>query len=186
MKTARARVPLILCVALAAAFVAFAADDPAEGAFEASVEVSGPQGTRSMTVTIDVTSVMSRDQASHYRQLLKDGGQQALLRALHDARCGRMFIGFMETSLGLVFAERVDDDWNYMVVAPRNMGLQGDSDRASPEYPFTIAKFEVPSMGRGDGELIPRAALGIDDDGRLIIERQEGVTGRLKEVKRRR
>ena len=184
MKTTRARVPIILCIAMAAALVTFAADDPAEGAFEASVQVTGPQGTRSLKVTIDVTSVMSREDAGHYRQLLKEGGQQALLRALQDARCGRLFIGSMETSLGLVFAERDDDDWSYVVVAPRNMALQGDSDRASPNYPFTIARFEVPGMGRGDGELVPHAALGVEDDGRLIVERREGVMGRLKEVKR--
>ncbi len=53
-----------------------------EGAVDAVARVDGLQGVRSMPMSISVTRAMPREEAMQLRDLLANGGQQALLNAV--------------------------------------------------------------------------------------------------------
>jgi len=164
----------------------FAEDKGPNGMFDAVAEVTGPQGTRSMPVTIEVRNPMSFEQAQGLREILATGGQQALANAIRGANRGSLMLGAVSYPLDIVVAEPADDGWKYAIVTVRNFHWNEEAlGEESLEFPFTVVTFEVPEMGRGEGKVMPRAALSIGEDGRLAVEKYEGTDGRMKDVKRR-
>lgn len=162
------------------------ADDPVDGKFDAVAEVTGPQGTRSMPVTIEVRQPMPLDQAAGLRDVLAKGGQQALVNAIRGANRGSFMLGAVQYPVDLVIAEPADEGWKYAIVTVRNFQWnETELNEPSLDFPFTVAVFEVPGMGRGEGQIMPRAALSIGEDGRVVVDKFQGTSGRLKDVKRR-
>ena len=138
-----------------------------------------------MSVTIEVVNPMTREEAMNLKRAL-DAGQQALANAIRGSSRGRMLLGTVAFPLDLVVAEPIDDGWHYVVVTPRNFRWdEVQLDEPSVAFPFAVAEFEVPDMGSGSGQLAPKAALAIGSDGKVTIDRFEGDSGRLKEVRRR-
>jgi hypothetical protein len=175
----------LLLAAVLLAWPAHAADGPT-GSFDALLEVTTSQGTRSLNVTIEVLRPMSVEEAAGLKSLLDKDGQQALLNAVRGSWRGRLFLGGVEFPLEIVVAEQSDDGWRYAVVTPRN--LRWDEiqlEEPSVDFPFAVAVFEVPEMGSGEGKIAPKASIAIGADGKLTIERFEGESGRMKNVRRR-
>jgi hypothetical protein len=161
-------------------------DDGATGRYDAVVEVTTSQGTRSLNATIEIVNPMSPEAALGLKDVLKSGGQQALANSIRNAARGRLLLGGVAFPLDLVVAERTDDGWRFVVVSNRNFRWDEiQVERPSLGFPFTAADFEVPDMGSGGGRLVPKAALSIGDDGRVSVDRFEGESGRLKDIRRR-
>lgn len=179
------RTALLLAAIAFLAPPALAADSPI-GRFDALLEVTTSQGTRSLNVTFEVLRPMSVEEAAGLKELLDKGGQQALLNAVRGSWRGRLFLGGVEFPLEIVVAEQSDDGWKYAVVTPRNMRWDEiQLEEPSVDFPFAVALFEVPDMGSGEGKIAPKAAIGMGADGKLTIERFEGESGRMKNVRRR-
>jgi hypothetical protein len=154
--------------------------------FDAVAEVTSPEGTRSMPVTIEVRNPMTPEQAQGLRETLAQGGQQALANAIRGANRGSFMLGATSYPLDLVIAEPSGDDWKYAIVTVRNIKWhESEFGEESLDFPFTVAIFEAPEFGRGDGKIMPRAALSIGADGRVSVETFQGTEGRMKDVKRR-
>ena len=154
--------------------------------FEAVAEVSGKQGTRSMPVSFSVDRAMTFEDAVRYREVLKSGGQTALLDVIRQHVCGRILLGAQELPLNLIFAEKTSDGWKYVVVTARNFHIdEVQLQTESLDYPFGVAVFTVPDGRRGEGQLLTRATLAIGADGRATAAGYEGQTGRLKDIKER-
>jgi hypothetical protein len=177
----------VIVTLIAASFVAaLAAENRGPAMFDAVAEVTSPQGTRSMPVQISVSRPISLDEADFYRHVLRDGGQQALISAIHGSDRGRLVLGAMQFPLDIVVAEPTDRGTKYTVVTSRAMRFDEDQlQGASREYPFSVAVFDAPDMGRGEGTLVPRAALSITDGGHVEVQAYDGIVGRLKDMKRR-
>ena len=63
-------------------------EDGATGRFDAVVEVTTSQGTRSLNATIEIVNPMSREAALGLKDILKSGGQQALANSIRNAARG--------------------------------------------------------------------------------------------------
>ena len=179
----------ILRAGLAGLFVLRAAafgEEPAPKQFTATAEMTTSQGTRSMPLTVVINRPISAEEALPLRKALESGGQQALLAAIQGGNRGRLSLGSLEYPLDLVVAEPVSGGLRYAVVTTRSLRVEEVNEgRPSLDYPFTVAVFDVPEFGSGQGELYPRAALSIDADGRVRIERYDERPGLLKNIRRR-
>ena len=180
--------PVVLTLVLGASFgLLLARDNTPIATFDAVAEVTGPQGTRTLPVSIAITNPINEEQARQYRELLRTGGQNALVNAIRYNANGQLLLGAQAYQLNLVLAERMDDRWKYTIVTARNARLEEETltPGTSVDYPFTLAQFEVEDGRRGEGTIVPRAALSISEDGRVAVQKYEGMNGRLKDVKRR-
>jgi len=187
VKRPKLLIPLVLLALSASLTGEVRAGEPgATGRFDAVVEVSGSQGTRSMNVTIEVVSPMTRQEAEGLRDVLKNGGQEALAGVARNSARGNLLLGGVSFPLGIVAVERSGDAWRFVVVTARNFRWdEVQLEEASVNFPFAVADFEVPDMGSGSGRLVPKAALSIDESGKVFVDRFEGESGRLKDIRRR-
>jgi hypothetical protein len=177
---------VIALLALTLSLPLFGEEKGPGGKFDAVAEVTGPQGTRSMPVTIEVRNPMSLAEAQGLREILAKGGQQALANAIRGANRGSLMLGAVSYPLDIVVAEPDGDAWKYTIVTVRNFQWNEKAlDEESLDFPFTVVTFEASGFGRGEGKVMPRAALSIGEDGRLAVEKFQGTDGRLKDVKRR-
>jgi hypothetical protein len=95
-------------------------------------------------------------------------------------------LGAVAYPLDLVVAEPEGDGWKYAIVTVRNVQWhETELNEESLDFPFTVVTFDAPGFGRGEGKVMPRAALSIGEDGRLSVEKYQGTDGRMKDVKRR-
>ncbi len=177
----------VVATLVAAAWItSLVAQQRGEAMFDAVAELRTPQGTRSLACSISVTKPMSIDETGFYRDLLAKGGQQSLYDAIRGLNRGNLHLGAVQWPLSVVVSEKTASGWKYAVVSARNLSVRElEFGEPTLDYPFAVATFEVPDMGRGEGQLVPRAALRIDADGRLAVEKYEGEIGRLKDIKRR-
>lgn len=176
----------ILVAVFVLVFRAQAADEPAVGTFDAVAEVTSPEGTRSLPITISVTTPFTIQDAAFFRETLDQGGQQALLNAIRYSYTGRLLLGTIEYPINIIVAERIEEGWRYTIVTARNVSWQEyQLKEPSLDFPFTAAQFEIEDDRHGEGKIAPRAALSIGEDGEVTIETFEGTIGKLKEIKRR-
>ena len=177
-------VPALLLLALAAAAVG-SDKMPAGGEFAAMATMTTNQGTRSMGFTIVVSNPRSPDQVLHLKQLLADGGQQALLNAIRGGGGGQFQLGALAYPIDLSVAEPMKDGARYLVVTARALKIEEVNEgRASLDHPFTVVVFEVPGIGRGQGHLYTQAALYVDEQGYVRVAQYEAEPGTLKDVRR--
>jgi hypothetical protein len=177
---------LFALAVLAAAPVVLAGTAGPEGEFSMVAHVDTKDGTRSLACTIRVTRPMPYSEAAPLRKLLEHGGQQAVLNAIRGASRGMLSLGGVEYPLDLVIFEPKGRGFRYVVVTARWVRWEETTEgHDSLDYPFSIAVFESPSTGLGDGQICPRAALEIDEEGHAYAAAYEGRVGVLKEVRRR-
>ena len=162
-----------------------AAAGPA-GEFTAVARVETADGTRSMPCTIAVTRPIPYAEVAPLRNVLEQGGQQAVLAAIRGESRGTLSLGGIEYPLNLVIYEPKGRGFRYVVVASRPIRYE-ESERqdSSLDYPFTVIVFEEPEVGLGEGQLCPRAALEIDGEGHVRAVAYKERMGVLKDIRRR-
>jgi len=186
MAISSARIRAIAVAALLASSASGGADDAlAPAQVTATAEVTTSQGTRSMPITLILARPISREAAQPLKKILETGGQQALMTAIQGTNRGRLNLGGLEYPIDLVIAEPYADGIRYIVVTTRAMQIEEvNESRSSLDYPFSVAVFEVPDFGSGQGDLYRRAALSIDADGRARIDSYDEEPGELKDIRR--
>jgi hypothetical protein len=171
---------------LAIAILAAAADAKPEGEFTANASVMTPSGTRSMGMSVFITRPLTVEQAQPLKKVLAEGGQQALLNSIKGGNRGHFRLGAIDYPIDLVIVEPTRDGFHYVVVTGRALRYEEvDQGSAALDHPFTVAIFDVPGFGSGEGRIYTRAAIGIDADGHPMCEQYGGTPGTLREVKRR-
>lgn len=169
----------------ALAGIAAAAAGPA-GEFTAVARVETADGTRSMPCTIMVRRPIPYPEVVPLRNVLEQGGQQALLAAIRGGSRGSLSLGGIEYPLDLVIFEPKGGGFRYVVVTSRPIRWEeNDQEPSSLDYPFTVVVFEEPGVGLGEGQICPRAALTIDDEGHVRAVPYAERMGVLKEIRRR-
>ncbi|HEY7113450.1 MAG TPA: hypothetical protein VIA45_11010 [Thermoanaerobaculia bacterium] len=172
--------------ALCAGIAAGQTPTPRDLELSATAEVTTSQGTRSMPVTIIIARPLSKEEARPLREVLANGGQQALLASIRGGNRGRMNLGNLEYPLDLIVAEPISDGVRYVIVTTRSLKIEEVNDSApSLDYPFAVAIFEVPEFGSGRGQLYRRASLAVQENGRILLEHYDEEPGRLKDIRRR-
>lgn len=168
------------------AFPALADDgDSMAGEFNATATVTTSQGTRSLAFTVVVDDPMRLADALPLKRVLEEGGQQALASAIRGGNRGRIRLGGLEYPIDLVVAEPIEDGYYYVVVTTRSLRFEGmDEERPSADFPFAVLVFDVPEFGSGEGNILPKASLSIDPDGRVRAIPNEGEPGTLADVRR--
>jgi hypothetical protein len=173
-----------LIAVLAAAPAAASGADDVTGSFQAMAVVETPQGTRQMGFTVVVSSPYTMEQAMSLKNVLVEGGQQALVNSIRGMSQGKFLLGAIEYSADLIVAEPDSKGVKYSVVTARPLKYEEVTDGSeSLDYPFTVLVFTVPSFGSGDGKIFTRAALSVDADGKVHADQYKGRAGILKDVK---
>jgi hypothetical protein len=179
-KILRLAAAVLLC-----AGAALAAPVSETGEFSATASVNTPNGTRSMAFNLVVSQPITLEQAQPFREVLAKGGQQMLLAVIKDAVRGKIKFGGLEYPANLVVAEPDGDDIRYIVVTGRPFKYEETAyGEASLDYPFTLLVVHVPEWGTGDGTILTKAALYVDEEGHVRAEQYQGDPGTLKDVKR--
>jgi len=186
----------LLAAAFAVAFAGFvwifgiaataaAADAKPAGEFSAKATVETQTGARSMGLTVVVLRPMTLEQAQPLKKALEHG-QQGLLNAIRGANRGHFDLGGITYPIDLVVAEPWKDGFEYVIVTGRALRIEEAQEGGeSLDYPFSVAIFQVPGFGSGEGHIYTRAALSIDPDGHVHVEQYGGKPGTLADVKRR-
>jgi hypothetical protein len=180
MKRPALLVPILLSIAALAG-----AADPS-GEFTATARVETKSGTRSTACTIIVHRPIPYEEAAPLRKILEEGGQQAVRTAILGGARGQLSLGGLAYPLDLVIFEPKGKGFRYVVVTSRPIRWE-ESELGEPslDYPFTVMVFEEPAVGLGEGQIVPRAALEIEDDGHVRAVAHEGRMGVLKEIRRK-
>jgi len=161
------------------------AADPT-GEFTATARVETHSGTRSTACTIIINRPIPYEEAAPLRKLLEEGGQQAVRTAILGGSRGKLSLGGIAYPLDLVIFEPKDKGFRYVVVTSRPIRWEeSEFGESSLDYPFTVLVFEEPAVGLGEGQIVPRAALEIDEDGHVRAVAHEGRMGVLKEIRRK-
>ncbi|MCU0304433.1 MAG: hypothetical protein MUC56_10290 [Thermoanaerobaculales bacterium] len=184
MKTARIAIGVLTVMSCAVASVA--ADGPPGREFTGTAVVNGPQGTRSMPVTLVVHRFTPVAEVQQLGALLEKGGQGTLLAALRGRADGELRLGALTTTIALVAAEETSGGHRLLFLSPRRIQVnERQLGAESLDYPFGIAVIEVARFsGRGQGSLHVAAALRIDADGRIEIDDHDGRDGHFRNLRR--
>jgi hypothetical protein len=158
----------VLALVLLSSLGAIAGAAHPEGEFTATARVETKSGTRSTACTIIVNRPIPYEEAAPLRRILEDGGQQAVRTAIMGAAHGQLSLGGIAYPLDLVIFEPKGKGFRYVVVTSRPIRWE-ESELGEPslDYPFTVLVFEEPAVGLGEGQIVPRAALQIDEDGHV-------------------
>jgi len=162
-----------------------AADSGPTGEFTGMATVQTDSGDRSLGVNIIVTNPMTFEQAQPLKKILETGGQQALAAAIRGGGRGTLRLGAVDYPIDLVIAEKTKDGYKFFVVTARSLKYEETQEGTGSDHPFSIAIFDVPDFGSGDGKLMTKASLSVDADGHVRADQFENRSGVLKDVKRR-
>jgi hypothetical protein len=184
MKTASLVLGVLTVMTIAVA-PATAADPPGRE-FTGTAVVNGPQGTRSMPLTLVVRRFTPVAEVQQLGALLEQGGQGTLLAALRGRADGELRLGALTTGIALVAAEETTRGHRFLFLSPRRIQFnESQLGEESLDYPFGVAIFEVDRFsGRGEGSLHVAAALSIDADGHIEIDDLDGRDGHFRNLRR--
>ena len=179
----------VLPLVLAAVWIAVpapAADKTPAGQFTAMAYVNTPSGSRTMGIQVWITRPMTVEEALPLKQVLADGGQQALLNAIRGGNRGHFRLGAIDYPIDLVVAAEKGDGYKYIVVTARPLKYEEVNEgRESLDHPFTVVIADVPGFGSGEGELYTKAALQVEGDGWVRVYEYGKDPGKLKDIKRK-
>jgi len=142
-------------------------------------------GSEEIQVSIAILRPMGVEAALPLRDALKDGGQQALLRAIQGRAQGMLRLGGLEYPLDLIIEQQQGEARHIVVVTTRRIDVnETNTGAASLDYPFGLAVFDVDSLGRGEGTVYPKATLEVLPDGGVGVSTFEDRVYPLIRMKR--
>lgn len=118
--------------------------------------------TRTGTFNLRINSYTSDSRAAAFLEVLQDGGQNALLRAISNENAGRFSVDSrLGVDLNIVHESMVDGKRRIFIVFERRIQfgeLRGGY--RSLDYPFGVIELFIdPQTGRGDGTYIAAAQI---------------------------
>jgi hypothetical protein len=166
------------------------ADKPVERLTAFAVDMSN-MASRAAAGTVDITiERWSTDQQrDQLRAALREGGTDALLRALQKIKDPA---GYIRTpnSVGypLRFARRVPMSGGgerIIIATDRPVSfLELRTGSRTTDYPFMVIDLRLNANGQGEGKLIPLAKITADEDHAVEIENYASEPVRLTQVRR--
>ncbi|MEE4271975.1 MAG: hypothetical protein V2I67_09880 [Thermoanaerobaculales bacterium] len=162
-----------------------AADGPGKE-FTGTAVVDGPNGTRSMPVTLVANRYSTVAEVQKLGEVLANGGQSAVLGAIRYRNDGELRLGAEVRPISLVAAEKTSDGHRILFLTGRRIDISEQQlGKDSLDYPFGIAIIEIDGFsGLGEGALHAGAALAIDADGHIEIDDYDGRDGHFRDLRR--
>ena len=147
----------------------------------------GTRGSSTSTFTLTIDSYTPDDEVLRATAALKDGGQDALLRALGKQTRGRIQLG---TNIGrdvnaVWVTTGEEGERRITALSERWIGFFESRRRSrSMDYPFTYIELFIDEKGKGDGGMIPAARVRHLGDKTIEVENFEIYPARLTNVRR--
>jgi hypothetical protein len=180
---------LILAVALFAVG-ALAEELPPPVTLTATVERVGGRtgGTATMQVQIRIDRWVTKDEALGLYNVLKSGGQAALLSSLQTRIAGALDFGAgVGPKLRWARSRPLDRGRQVVLAFDRPVDVYETITGAdSLAYPLSVALLELDEYDRGEGTLFVRASIHLTADGGVEVLNYEEEDSRLLNVQPRR
>src|ERR1044072_7996768 len=147
----------------------------------------GTRGSSTATFTLTIDNWTSDDDVLRVTSALKDGGQDALLKAIGKQRRGRIQIGGnigQDINAGWISTGE-EGERKIPALAERWVGFfEARRGTRSLDYRFTYLQLYIDERGKGDGEMIPAAKVRYVGDRTIEVENFGIYPARLVNVKR--
>jgi hypothetical protein len=143
--------------------------------------------SRTFTLTIDCTT--PREEVSRLAGILKSDGQDGLLRAITQEKCGVIQIG---TSVGhdvntVSMTNTEEGEQKITMLFARWLEFfEVRYGTRSRNYPFTYIELFIDEKGKLEGMMIPAAKVRFKDDNTVEIENFAAFPARMTGVRRHR
>jgi hypothetical protein len=126
-----------------------------------AIGTGGTVGGKTMPFDFRITRYTTDDEIDGYAQLLKEKGQDALLRVLDKQDCGRLSpVGSVGNQIAVARKRQQGPGTIITIVTARKMsfGELYNSGR-STDYPFGFLQVTLDAAGKGTGQIMAAAKL---------------------------
>jgi hypothetical protein len=129
------------------------------------VGIGGRFGGTVIPFTLTLEGRTSGEEISRDIQILRDKGQDGLLKELNHQKLGRFAVtGEVGREINLVTEHRTSDGRKITFVFERWLHMfELRYGTRSEDYPFTYGEIYLPDDGKGEGTLVPAAKIYFDD-----------------------
>ena len=147
---------------------------------------TGRGGSSVSTFRLTIDNFTPEAEVARLGELLKSGGQDALMKAVTKEKRGTIQIG---TQLGrdinaVWVSEGPEGERKITALSERWIGVfETRRGSRSLDYPFTFIELYIESNGKGDGEMIPAAKLRVKDSKNWEVENFGIYPARLVSVR---
>ena len=185
----RLRNPLLALGIVASLAPSARAADPVERLVAFAVDTSElTTRTRAATIEIAIERWSTSDEIRNLQAALREGGSDALLRAMQQKKDR---VGFIRTAGGLgyplSFAHQIPlsgGGRRILVATDRPIGFLESVERPRTiDYPFMIVDIRLGADGEGQGKLLPLAKITASDDDVIEVENYASIPVRLTKVR---
>jgi hypothetical protein len=152
------------------------------------IYVGGSRGAVNTTFTLTIDSYTPDNEVIRLTGTLKDGGQDALMKAIGSEKRGSIQIGTgLGQDLNAVWVTVGEEGERRITALSRRwIGVfEARRGTRSLDYPYTYVELFVDEKGKGDGGLIPAAKVRAVGDKTIEVENFGIYPARLTNVKRR-
>jgi len=154
-----------------------------------AVDMSNTAGrTRAGTVDVIINRWSSPQEKDQLVSALREGGNDALLRALQKIKDPAGYIrsaGRIGYPLRFAWQIPSGDGRRIIIGTDRPVSfLEASTHPRTMDYPFMLIELRVDAQGRGQGKLLPLARIQADDDHVVEVENYASEPVRLTEVRK--
>jgi hypothetical protein len=123
--------------------------------------VGGPAGGKTVDLDFHIKQYAPLEKINQYGELLKEGGQEALLRALEKEDNGQISpVGSTGIPLAVALSEPGAESHSIYILAVRYMPfLELWYGGRSRDYPFAVFELKIGPQGKGSGSAILAAKI---------------------------
>jgi len=145
-------------------------------------------GTATMQVQIRIDRWVSKDEALAFYEVLKSGGQNALIASLRTRIAGALDFGAgVGPRLRWARSRPLDRGRQVVLAFDRPVDMyETITGQDSLAYPLSVALLELDDDDRGEGTLFVRASINVTADGGVEVLNYEEEDSRLLNVQPRR
>ena len=128
------------------------------------VGIGGELGGVTRPFTLTIKGQTSDEEAARLIDVLKSGGQEALLRAIHKEDLGQFAVeGNVGRKINAVREHRTEHGRKITLVFERWLRMfELRYGTRSEDYPFSYAELYIDDDGKGEGSIIPAARIYFD------------------------
>ncbi len=150
-----------------------AAVEPAKETFTGTViQVGGSLSGKSAPITIQIDGVTTDAEAASYRDILKEQGQDGLLKAVSKKDLGFVAIsGKTGTRINAVRVKDTPGGRRYVILLERMIGIaEARYSGRSMDYPFALLQMTIKADGKGEGKAVGMAKIKMKKDNTIEVE----------------
>jgi hypothetical protein len=135
------------------------------------VGIGGELGGVTRPFTLTIKGQTSDEEAAHFIDVLKSGGQEALLRAIHKEDLGQFAVeGNVGRKINAVREHRTEHGRKITLVFERWLRMfELRYGTRSEDYPFSYVELYIDDDGKGEGSIIPAAKIYFDNKERNTV-----------------